>query len=175
MLTHLKCHNNKVRFISLINFGEVFVRYKTYLMRPKVSAVLTQYLKQCNEPPWTSYFIRVFYCLWILIEFFDKIQHISAHKLQNNENILYKQYRDVNNDQWGHSHFNWTLDSGANYHILRTGCYPYMKYHCTKRPYQDLTLDDRFMKFIKVINLGNFIRNICNERFCSHIHKTNHF
>lgn len=29
-------------------------------MRPKVSAVLTQYLKQCNEPPWTSYFIRVF-------------------------------------------------------------------------------------------------------------------
>lgn len=29
-----------------------------------------------------------------------------------------------------------------------------MKYHCTKRPYQDLSLDDRFMKFIKIINLG---------------------
>ncbi|XP_031618837.1 uncharacterized protein C15orf61 homolog [Contarinia nasturtii] len=90
-------------------------------MRPKVSAVLTQYLKQCNEPPWTSYFIR---------------------------------YRDVYNDQWGKSHFNWTLDTGTNYHILRTGCYPYMKYHCTKRPHQDLSLDDNFMKFIKVINLG---------------------
>lgn len=28
-------------------------------MRPKVSEVLTTYLKQCNEPPWTSYFIKV--------------------------------------------------------------------------------------------------------------------
>ncbi|XP_055315620.1 uncharacterized protein C15orf61 homolog [Sitodiplosis mosellana] len=90
-------------------------------MRPKVSAVLTQYLKQCNEPPWTSYFIR---------------------------------YRDVYNDQFGLSHFNWTLDSGTNYHILRTGCWPYMKYHCTKRPLQNLTLDDKLINFIKMINLG---------------------
>lgn len=67
---------------------------------------------------------------------------------------LLTQYRDVENDQWGRSHFNWTLDNGTNYHILRTGCYPYMKYHCTKRPIQDLSLDDRFMKFIKIINLG---------------------
>lgn len=67
---------------------------------------------------------------------------------------FHAQYRDVQNDQWGKSHFNWTLDNGTNYHILRTGCYPYMKYHCTKRPYQDLKLDDNFMKFIKIINLG---------------------
>lgn len=36
---------------------------QTHSMRkpplPRVSAVLTAYLKQCNEPPWTSYFIRV--------------------------------------------------------------------------------------------------------------------
>lgn len=35
---------------------------------PKVSEVLTAYLKQCNEPPWTSYFIRVrksHYCVWL--------------------------------------------------------------------------------------------------------------
>lgn len=69
---------------------------------------------------------------------------------------MLSQYRDVQNDQWGQSHFNWTLDSGTNYHILRTGCYPYMKYHCTKRPIQDLSLDDAFMKFIKIINLGKF-------------------
>lgn len=72
-------------------------------------------------------------------------------------NVIVIQYRDVQNDQWGKSHFNWTLDNGTNYHILRTGCYPYMKYHCTKRPYQDLSLDDNFMKFIKVINLGKQI------------------
>nr|XP_019562752.2 uncharacterized protein C15orf61 homolog [Aedes albopictus]XP_019562753.2 uncharacterized protein C15orf61 homolog [Aedes albopictus] len=89
--------------------------------KPKVSDVLTAYLKQCNEPPWTSYFIK---------------------------------YRDVQNDHFGRSHFNWTLDTGTNYHILRTGCYPYMKYHCTKRPHQDLSVEDNFFKFIKVINLG---------------------
>ncbi|XP_053678156.1 uncharacterized protein C15orf61 [Anopheles nili] len=89
--------------------------------KPKVSEVLTAYLKQCNEPPWTSYFIK---------------------------------HSDVRNDQFGWSHFNWTLDTGTNYHILRTGCYPYMKYHCTKRPWQNLTLEDRFFRCIKVANLG---------------------
>uniref|UniRef100_A0A8W7PSF8 Uncharacterized protein n=1 Tax=Anopheles coluzzii TaxID=1518534 RepID=A0A8W7PSF8_ANOCL len=86
--------------------------------KPKVSEVLTAYLKQCNEPPWTSYFIK---------------------------------HSDVRNDQFGRSHFNWTLDTGANYHILRTGCLPY---HCTRRPWQDLTLDDRFFRCIKEDKLG---------------------
>lgn len=52
------------------------------------------------------------------------------------------------------SHFNWTLETGANYHILRVGCWPYMKYHCTKRTWQDLSFDDKFFRFIKVANLG---------------------
>uniref|UniRef100_A0A1I8NYZ6 Uncharacterized protein n=1 Tax=Stomoxys calcitrans TaxID=35570 RepID=A0A1I8NYZ6_STOCA len=91
------------------------------LFKPKASQVLTAYLKQCNEPPWTSYFIKL---------------------------------KDVENDQWGRSHFNWTLDSGANYHILRTACYPYLKYHCTKREIQDLSLEDKFFRFLKIINLG---------------------
>ncbi|PNF36448.1 Uncharacterized protein C15orf61 [Cryptotermes secundus] len=88
--------------------------------RPTSSQVLTSYLKQCNEPPWTSYFVK---------------------------------YSSVLDDQRGWSHFNWPVSS-TNYHILRTGCYPYIKYHCSRRPHQDLTLDDRFFRFIKLINLG---------------------
>lgn len=68
---------------------------------------------------------------------------------------LFLKWNDVSNDQWGESHFNWTLpDTGTNYHILRTGCYPYMKYHCTRRPYADLSVDNAFFKALKVLNLG---------------------
>ncbi|XP_017467626.1 PREDICTED: uncharacterized protein C15orf61 homolog isoform X2 [Rhagoletis zephyria] len=95
------------------------MRLTAILLKPKASEVLTAYLKQCSEPPWTSYF-----------------------------------FKDVENDQRGWSHFNWTLDTGTNYHILRTGCYPYMKYHCSKRAIQDLSLEDRFFRVLKVINLG---------------------
>lgn len=87
---------------------------------PKASEVLTTYLKQTKEPPWTSYFVK---------------------------------YSSVLNDQFGKSHFNWKVNS-SNYHVLRTGCFPYMKYHCTKRPEQDLTLDDTLFGVIKIINLG---------------------
>lgn len=65
-------------------------------------------------------------------------------------------YKDVKNDQWGKSHFNWTLDSGTNYHILRTGCFPYMKYHCSRRPIDDLKMEDYFFRAIKVVSLGKF-------------------
>lgn len=82
--------------------------------------VLTSYLLQTNEPPWTSYFVR---------------------------------YADVVNDQRGMSHFNWSA-GGSNYHVLRTGCFPYIKYHCSKRPAQDLSGEDRFFKAIKILNLG---------------------
>ncbi|CAH2002343.1 unnamed protein product [Acanthoscelides obtectus] len=88
--------------------------------KPTGSEVLTSYLKQCKEPPWTSYFVK---------------------------------YSDIVDDQWGKSHFNW-LVGFSNYHILRTGCFPYIKYHCTKRAVQDLSVDDYFFKAIKVLNLG---------------------
>jgi hypothetical protein len=90
------------------------------IQKPKVSEVLTAYLKQCKEPPWTSYFVK---------------------------------YENISDNQWGRSHFNWPVGS-SNYHILRTGCYPYIKYHCTKRPYEDLNIEDNFFRVIKCINLG---------------------
>ncbi len=91
--------------------------------------MLTCYLAQTHYPPWTSYFVK---------------------------------YSTIQDDQWGFSHFNWTLQQKGengdgdlvNYHILRTGCYPYIKYHCTKRPHANLWMENEFFRVIKVLNLG---------------------
>lgn len=60
---------------------------------------------------------------------------------------------DVKNDQWGCSHFNWLVGE-TNYHVLRTGAFPFIKYHVSKRPHEDLEVEDYFYRVLKVLNFG---------------------
>ena len=107
-------------------------------------------------------------------------------------------YKDVKNDHFGLSSFLWrvrdtsqinetsakSLPSKAEfapaerlvcYHVLRTGCFPYIKYYCTRVDSIDLLrtsgrqkhfaegelercADDRFFLCLKLLNLGTRLR-----------------
>ena len=61
---------------------------------------------------------------------------------------------DVENDLWGLSHFNYQVDK-INYHVLRTGAHPFIKFHCTARPKDNsLWIENHFYNFLKVANFG---------------------
>lgn len=62
--------------------------------------------------------------------------------------------KDCENDLKGQTSFNFTLDTGSNYHILRTWCWPYIKFHCTKSEIKDLSMENKFYELIKKLNLG---------------------
>lgn len=83
-------------------------------------------------------------------------QVLTSYLLQRNLppwTSYFVKYNDIVNDQSGYSHFNWAVE-GSNYHILRTGCYPYIKYHCTRRLHEDLSFEDSLFRAIKIMNLG---------------------
>ena len=61
---------------------------------------------------------------------------------------------DIQNDLWGQSHFNFSIEHSANYHVLRTGAFPFIKFHCTLRPKEDLALENIFYNGLKIINFG---------------------
>ncbi|CAH0729253.1 unnamed protein product, partial [Brenthis ino] len=109
----------------IVNFGLLSQRtcrisIMHYSSKPTSSEVLTTYLTQCKEPPWTSYFVK---------------------------------YSSVKDNQFGMSNFNWKVGK-SNYQILRTGCFPYIKYHCSKKEEEELSVSDKFMRIIKILNLG---------------------
>lgn len=78
---------------------------------------------------------------------------------------FFLKYKDVINDQFFLSTFINVTENNSSYLILRTGCFPFIKYHCSKIEKKDhidpesLKLQNHFFNIIKVTNFGivNFV------------------
>ncbi|THD18878.1 hypothetical protein D915_010493 [Fasciola hepatica] len=78
---------------------------------------------------------------------------VLREKLHPPWTAFYIRQWDVLDDHWGKSCFNFAVDK-INYQILRTACFPLIKYHCTRYPPVELQLVDRFHLLLKIVNLG---------------------
>ena len=75
---------------------------------------------------------------------------------------FFVQYKHVVNDQFSSTCFlHHTADKKATYYILRTGCFPFIKYHCSRLEKNDqmdpkqIKFQNKFFNLIKVANLGS--------------------
>lgn len=55
--------------IGLLTKNTIRYSVRYFISKPSSSEVLTAYLKQCNEPPWTSYFVKVICDYYFLLYF----------------------------------------------------------------------------------------------------------
>ena len=78
-------------------------------------------------------------------------------------NYRYVPCCDVENDLWGKSHFNFEVEKNVNYHVLRTGAFPFIKFHCSKRPWENLQTENILYCFLKIINLGKNFWQFCRN------------
>ncbi|KAL1228694.1 Uncharacterized protein TSPI_04378 [Trichinella spiralis] len=62
-------------------------------------------------------------------------------------------YRYIQDEHFGQSCFNFEVDK-INYRIMRTGCFPFVKYYCNREAPIDNYLTDKFFTILKILNLG---------------------
>lgn len=84
---------------------------------------------------------------------------------------FFVKYKDVINDQFFLSTFINVTENNSSYLILRTGCFPFIKYHCSKIEKKDhinpesLKIQNNFFNIIKVTNFGIVFLFFFNEVF----------
>lgn len=85
---------------------------------------------------------------------------LDAYLRQENPHwtAFFVKYKDIQNDQFNKTCFIHKLEN-SEYLILRTGCFPFIKYHCskvTKKEYQQeqIEFQNKFFNVIKLMNFG---------------------
>lgn len=75
---------------------------------------------------------------------------------------FFVKYKDVVNDQFTLSSFLLKTENNNQYLVLRTGCFPFIKYHCSKLNNKEIIdsktvqLQNSFFNLIKILNFGNY-------------------